>query len=337
MRNYLYINKLWNTFMKRKMAKEMSDSQAIDDAFKQIKTATQVTDVQTMVQRFRQREQTYTALLQTVSSSDAKVDKLKKENEELNQRLHELKIDQGDQQDKGNESADTNDTEIIQMNADLSSVNTKWQQLQQRFKRINIVNDQIQTWAKRVHSKFGVLTDDPVFREDPSDMVRIFEVMNMVTSKELEVLRQKMAAEDAEEEGIEYGDVFNNFATEDFVNKNIRVRPKSSTKTDDGRQSNISRGMGEPGTEDRVDIDGQLAKSDIEAARSLVKTKMAVQKDAERKRKAQEEKDKKNRWADSDTHTTSFKTHHVLFKSFQNCPKVQLEAWESLAAETMFY
>jgi len=40
-----------------------------------------------MVQRFRQREQTYTALLQTVSSSDAKVDKLKKENEELNQRL----------------------------------------------------------------------------------------------------------------------------------------------------------------------------------------------------------------------------------------------------------
>jgi len=26
MRNYLYINKLWNTFMKRKMAKEMSDS-----------------------------------------------------------------------------------------------------------------------------------------------------------------------------------------------------------------------------------------------------------------------------------------------------------------------
>jgi len=44
-----------------------------------------------------------------------------------------------------------------------------------------------------VHSKFGVLTDDPVFREDPSDMVRIFEVMNMVTSKELDMLRQKQA------------------------------------------------------------------------------------------------------------------------------------------------
>jgi len=44
--------------------------------------------------------------------------------------------------------------------------------------------------------------------------------------------------------------------------------------------------MGESGTEDRGDIDGQLAKSDIEAVRSLVKTRMTVQKDAERKRKA---------------------------------------------------
>ena len=137
-----------------------------------------------------------------------------------------------------------------------------------------------------MHSKFGVLTDDPVFREDPSDMVRIFEVMNLVTTKELDMLRQKQASEDADEEGIEYGDVFNNFATEDFVNKNIRVRPKSGITADDGRQSNISRGMGESGTEDRGDIDGQLAKSDIEAVRSLVKTRMTVQKDAERKRKA---------------------------------------------------
>ena len=63
MRNYLYINKLWNNFMKRKMHKEMEASRAIDDAFKQIKTATGVTDVQAMVRRFQIREETYTALL----------------------------------------------------------------------------------------------------------------------------------------------------------------------------------------------------------------------------------------------------------------------------------
>ena len=87
MRNYLYINKLWNNFMKKKMHKEMENSRSIDEAFKQIKTHTGVTDVQAMVRRFQTREQTYTALLQTVSTSEAKVDTLKKDNEELTAKL----------------------------------------------------------------------------------------------------------------------------------------------------------------------------------------------------------------------------------------------------------
>ena len=76
--------------MKRKMHKEMESSKLIDEAFKQIKTHTGVTDVQAMVRRFQIREETYTALLQTVSSSEAKVDYLKKDNEELTTRLQDL-------------------------------------------------------------------------------------------------------------------------------------------------------------------------------------------------------------------------------------------------------
>ena len=96
MRHHWYINKLWNNFMRKKMEKEMKASQTIDDAFKQIKTATGVTDVQAMVQRFRQRESTYTQLLSTVSSSEARVDSLKRDNEDLNKRLHDIQIDSGD-------------------------------------------------------------------------------------------------------------------------------------------------------------------------------------------------------------------------------------------------
>ena len=68
----------------------MRASQQIDDAFKQIKTATGVTDVQGMVFKFKQREQTYTQLLTTVSDSEARVDVLKRDNEELSKRLHDL-------------------------------------------------------------------------------------------------------------------------------------------------------------------------------------------------------------------------------------------------------
>ena len=142
MRNYLYINKLWNNFMKRKMQKEMESSRSIDEAFKQIKTHTGVTDVQTMVRRFQQREQTYTAMLQTVSTYEAKVDRLKKDNEELTKRLQDLQIDSNDDSnDKAQAAVDQNDTEIIQMNQDLTTVNREYQQIQERFKKINIVND----------------------------------------------------------------------------------------------------------------------------------------------------------------------------------------------------
>ena len=45
--------------MRKKMDNEMQKSQQVDEAFKQIKTATGVTNVQELVQRFLTREQTY--------------------------------------------------------------------------------------------------------------------------------------------------------------------------------------------------------------------------------------------------------------------------------------
>ena len=75
------------------MESEMRKSHAIDEAFKAIKTATGVTDVQEMVKKFLSREQTYSMLLVNVSESDRKSDRLKKENEGLFTKLQELKID----------------------------------------------------------------------------------------------------------------------------------------------------------------------------------------------------------------------------------------------------
>jgi hypothetical protein len=45
MRESLYIQRLWNAFMRKKMEREMKQSHGIDEAFKAIKTATGVTDV----------------------------------------------------------------------------------------------------------------------------------------------------------------------------------------------------------------------------------------------------------------------------------------------------
>ena len=93
MRENLYIQKLWNSFMRKKMEKEMKNSHDIDEAFKAIKTATGVTDVGEMVKKFMSREQTYSSLLMNVSDSERKQEELRKSNDELRNRLQELKID----------------------------------------------------------------------------------------------------------------------------------------------------------------------------------------------------------------------------------------------------
>jgi len=87
MRNKFMINKLWNSFMQKKMRKEMDASAEIDAAFQEIKIATGVNDVQELVHKFLTREQTYSELLVAVADSESRIDNLKKENENLRSRL----------------------------------------------------------------------------------------------------------------------------------------------------------------------------------------------------------------------------------------------------------
>lgn len=88
------------------------------------------------------------------------------------------------------------------------------------------------------------MTTDETFQKPPSDLVTIFQAMHTVVDSELTNIATSRAEDDT---GIEYDQVFNDIANEDFVNKNIRVRPVSGLNDDtkDGRQSNVSRGLGE--------------------------------------------------------------------------------------------
>ena len=73
----------------------------------------------------------------------------------------------------------------------------------------------------------------------------MFQSMDGVVQSELTMLATR---DNDEEGGIDYGEVFTDFATPEFLDKNVRVRPISGIThgddTRDGRQSNISRGMG---------------------------------------------------------------------------------------------
>ena len=289
-RQNLYIQKLWNSFMRKKMEKEMENSKEIDQAFKEIKTATGVTDVQELVKRFLTREQTYSDLLQNVNDSDKKVDILKKDNEMLRNRLHDLKIDSEANAAAAQENADAQfqDEDILASQEKIAEQSRDYNQLQEKFKKVNIVNDQVTSWAKRVYSKFQALTDNPMLMNKPDDLIKLFEAMEGVTVQELTQLRER-----ADENPIEPDDAFIDFATDDFINKNIRVRPISGVTHGEGQQdraSTVSRGAAGTDGDDGLDWN-QADEYEIKYQRTIVK-KRAQQYQDELKRKQQIEERK---------------------------------------------
>ena len=85
------------------------------------------------------------------------------------------------------------------------------------------------------------------------------------------MLQESQAKEKEEEgKGVDYGDVFNDFATEDFISKNIRVRPVSgfthaaADETKDGRQSTISKGAPTEANEEVEDNYNKYAVLELE-------------------------------------------------------------------------
>ena len=68
----------------------------VEDAFQKIRTATGFSDVNEIVHRFLTREVTYSQLLMAVSENERKIDNLRIDHEQLGARLHELQMEDDD-------------------------------------------------------------------------------------------------------------------------------------------------------------------------------------------------------------------------------------------------
>jgi len=154
------------------------------------------------------------------------------------------------------------------------------------------VNDQISGWCKRCYSKFSALTDDSSLQRQPDDMVKVFQAMESITVTELSALKTGSS-----ENKIEPDDAFIDldFATEDFINKNIRVRPVSGVtnkdETRDGRQTDRS-GNNED-NEEALENYNKLAFYELEMQRKEVKKRAEDFLEEQRRKQALEEKKNK--------------------------------------------
>lgn len=286
MRETFMLHKLWSAFMRKKMDREMSGSHSIDEAFKKIKTATGVTDVQELVQKFLTREQTYSELLLAVSDSERRIDQLKKDNEQLRARLHELQMDSQDNDENSGHVIEPED--IIDLRKQLDDVNMTTELKRSKFYNVEIVNDQVSGWAKRVSVKIDdTLTND---QAEKADIVDLFE---LISTKVCEILDQ-VKEEDPEEPAK---NIMNDFLTDDFVNKNIRVRPISGrTVADETKEVRSYGSRAQVGTESQEDQEDNSNKMDIlelEEQRGKIKDKRAEFMKVQQEKKRAEANEKK--------------------------------------------
>ena len=274
MRENFMLNKLWNAFIRKKMEKEMKESAHIDDAFKKIKTATGVTDVQELVHKFLTREQTYSELLVAVADSENRIDKLRRE------------IITADVTD----GAPTESEEITALRKQLEEIKRQEAIKKEKYYNVEIVQDLVDNWSRKVIVKI----DDEVEEKQAQelDIVDVFDRISQIVITNLEEYEK----EDDDDMGPS-SNMMNDFLTDDFVQKNIRVRPSSGkTNDDDVEKSKYGSRTGHHTDTAEGNVDKQFNDDliELDAQRKLIKEKTTkFQEELIRKKKM--EKDEANK------------------------------------------
>lgn len=231
----------------------------LEDAFQKIRTSTGNGDVQEMVHKFLTREQTYAQLLSAVSENEKKLDKLRQENDKKEEILHILQIDNDSQQQNADSGKglgmSEEGQEIIKLHEDIAQLKKDQQIINKRKKNIHLVCDQVTDWTTKVSGKLNsqlqVGSMDNLKGGKDGGKMSMSETFQNITDLvcgQLEKIIEQRQTAIPEEDVDDYaGDEMQDFATEDFITKNIRVRPQSGATQGQGDESKSLVGMDKSG------------------------------------------------------------------------------------------
>eukprot|EP00347_Sterkiella_histriomuscorum_P012519 403368264 len=306
LRENFMIQRMWSQFYKRKMNNEMKKSHQIEEAFQAIRTATGCTDVQEIVQKFLTKEQTYAQLLKAVSENEKRLDKLRIDNEKKRDELHQLQINLNQIANSRERSKsqpapviqNATSQEITELEKEIEILEKEVQNNDDRKKKIYLVTDQVSGWGNRVVNKLNsqILGQDNTPIQKKLPILSLFNQITDIVCQQLEDIIQQQELEDQDTGFITAKDFMNDFATEEFLTKNIRVRPVSGITHKDGddKSEHISRGnlldnMSVGGGDDEEKFN-KMVNLEMEDQRKRIKVQ---REEIERKKHIAEEKKEK--------------------------------------------
>lgn len=173
-------------------------------------------DPQLLVEKF-EKDETYFKLLETVAQSEAKIDKLKVENEELRTKIHDMKINS----EKGSSESEMIKNLQSEQNRLEKEINIK----REKYYNVEIITDIITNWARRVSVKV-----DENFGERQAQGTDIVDLFVHITDKTCELINQ------IQDDSLQKANMMNDFLSDDFISKNIRVRPNSGKTFDEDKE-----------------------------------------------------------------------------------------------------
>lgn len=185
-----------------------------------------------------------------VSENERKIDNLRVDHESHALRLHELQMDDSEEQNNGRNKNRNNGNpytpEIDQLEKKIYGLNKDKDKSDELCKKVNLVYDQVQAWASKVIQKIDQqFAENIASFEHTKTLAFLFEKISEAVCKQLD---QIIAEEDEEDRGyITAKDFMNEFACEEYMAKNVRVRPLSGvTREDDGKTNEYTKSVNDP-------------------------------------------------------------------------------------------
>lgn len=127
--------------------------------------------------------------------------------------------------------------ELNALDQKINTLRKQCEKSEELNKKVQLVNDQVVSWTSRIVQKIDQQFNENIHAfEGNKTLAFIFERVAAVITKQLE--QQIIEDEEEEDKGyITVKDFMNDFATEEFLTKNIRVRPISGITRADNEET----------------------------------------------------------------------------------------------------
>jgi hypothetical protein len=180
LRESLLLNKMWQHYLNKKLEKEISQAVEIEKAFKKIKMATGLNDINDISEKYLTREQNYLTLISAVNESERKLEILKISNEKARETLQKMQLEDVDNKVYYNE-IDKYDLKLINSMKEYSGIKEK---LQNSTKIYN----QIINWCGKIMSLLKITGKNPDNEIDNKEKLSLFDMFNEIYGRLEEII-----------------------------------------------------------------------------------------------------------------------------------------------------